>query len=244
MHLEPLGDAQQIKRDLSLFARLRESAPHPDTLVQGSLPKIPIQETPIQETVIQEPELTLMEWVAKIDEAEYHSKGAFKRLVNKLRAKGYSKEKAADIAADAGRKKFGKDKFQKMASQGKEWHEKHENLQMSARDAFFEGAFEFLLEDLADGPAGGMGPTQSSGIGPYKRASVGGASSSQEEPEQMTASQKEELRKLVANDHQLLGNMKAVHNKTAHPQVKAHLEREITHREHTLSMLGDILGNE
>ena len=45
--------------------------------------------------------------------------GRFAALVDKLKGKGKSAEQAAGIAASAGRKKYGKDKFQAMAAAGK-----------------------------------------------------------------------------------------------------------------------------
>lgn len=238
MHVDYVGDPKQIAKDRSLFAALREGRDQqPDYAQQPSFSPPPFES--FQE---QEVEMTFEQWLKTIDEAEYHSKGAFKRLVNKLRAKGYSKDKASEVAASIGRQKYGKSKFQKMAKQGKEWHEKHEQLSLHPRDAFLEGFLTSILEDVVDGGDGGFSGTQSSNVGPYKRSVVGG--SNQEEPENMNASQKEGLRKLMTNDHQLLNSMKQVHNQTSHPQVKAHLEREISRREHTLSMLGDILGNE
>lgn len=47
------------------------------------------------------------------------SGGRFKSLENKLERKGYSKKRADAIAASAGRKKYGKTKFQKLASAGR-----------------------------------------------------------------------------------------------------------------------------
>jgi hypothetical protein len=45
--------------------------------------------------------------------------GQFAKMTSDLEAKGYSKTSAKAIAASAGRKKFGKAKFQAMATAGR-----------------------------------------------------------------------------------------------------------------------------
>jgi hypothetical protein len=45
--------------------------------------------------------------------------GRFAKMVNKMKGEGKSEESAKAIAASIGRKKYGKSKFQEMASAGK-----------------------------------------------------------------------------------------------------------------------------
>jgi hypothetical protein len=45
--------------------------------------------------------------------------GRFQKMENALKKKGYSEESAGAITASAGRKKYGKSKFQKMAAAGR-----------------------------------------------------------------------------------------------------------------------------
>lgn len=45
--------------------------------------------------------------------------GRFQKFVGSLESKGMSNEQASAIAAAAGRAKYGKEKFQKMASNGR-----------------------------------------------------------------------------------------------------------------------------
>ena len=45
--------------------------------------------------------------------------GRFAKMVNKMKSEGKSEESAKAIAASVGRKKYGKSKFQEMASAGK-----------------------------------------------------------------------------------------------------------------------------
>jgi len=45
--------------------------------------------------------------------------GRFQKFVNDLEKKGMSKEQASAVAAAAGRKKYGKERFQSMAKKGR-----------------------------------------------------------------------------------------------------------------------------
>ncbi|MEF3306674.1 hypothetical protein [Paenibacillus sp. GYB003] len=45
--------------------------------------------------------------------------GRFEKFTKSLESKGMSKEQASAIAAAAGRKKYGKEKFQQMAASGR-----------------------------------------------------------------------------------------------------------------------------
>lgn len=45
--------------------------------------------------------------------------GRFQKFVNSLESKGMSKEQASAVAAAAGRKKYGNERFQNMAAAGR-----------------------------------------------------------------------------------------------------------------------------
>lgn len=263
--MEFKGDEQTARKDFSLFKSLREGTSAPaddlqlpdptgsglkgdpitaqkDLSIFGSLhetKKEPQNSSPIDENE----EKTFDEWCEVFFEKKlYHSHGGFKRLVNKLITKGYSKDSAVKIAGKVGVEKFGKKKFKSMAKQGKEWHAKHEGI--SFENALLECALQEIMsvitaieEDMNSGPSGGSEVTQSSNIGPYKRSSV----PSGENPDKMNASQKNRLRKLQSHDTELLNHFKDALQNTSDPQVKSHLEKEIARRESTWSMMQDVM---